>query len=95
MQNRKQLDYQSLRELAESRGIRFVEAQGLDMRKGVRFNKNGDDWIAVDSDLPEKEKIRALGFLLEKEPKSIASKSGILRGTDLASKTPVLTLYCS
>ena len=31
------LDYPTLIELARSRDIRFVEARGLDTRKGVRF----------------------------------------------------------
>ena len=56
MEDRKQkasvLDYSALCELALSRNIKYVEAKGLDTRKGVRFSKNGSDWIAVDSDLP-------------------------------------------
>ena len=68
------LDYATLCDLARSRYVKYVEAGGLDTRKGVRFTKDGVDWIAVDSDLPVNEKIRALGFLLENEPASIAAK---------------------
>jgi hypothetical protein len=86
------LDYQSLRELARSRNITYVEAQGLDTRKGIRFTKDGSDWIAVDSDLSVNEKIRALGYLLENEPDTAAARVGFKVES---SKTPVLTLCCS
>jgi hypothetical protein len=89
------LDYTTLRELARSRNIRYVEARGLDLRKGVRFQKDGSDWIAVDSDLPVKEKIRALGFLLENEPAGVAARIGIKEGfSEKNSGMPVLTLCC-
>jgi len=88
------LDYTALRDLARSRNIRYVEARGLDTRKGVRFHKDGSDWIAVDKDLPVNEKIRTLGYLLENEPAAVAAKVGI--GKDkIGSLTPVLTLCCS
>ena len=88
------LDYPTLRDLARSRNIKYVEARGLDTRKGVRFTKDGIDWIAVDSDLPVKEKIRTLGYLLENEPATIAEKVGF-KEIDTSSMTPVLTLCCS
>lgn len=89
------LDYPTLIDLARSRDIRFVEARGLDTRKGVRFYKDGSEWIAVDSDLPVNEKVRALGFLLEHDPVSMVTKTGV-RGYFSAgsSMTPVLTLCC-
>ncbi len=89
------LDYPTLIDLARSRDIRFVEARGLDTRKGVRFFKDGSEWIAVDSDLPVEEKIRTLGFLLEHDPASTAARAG-LKGHFSAgsSMTPVLTLCC-
>ncbi len=89
------LDYTALRELVRSRNIKFVEARGLDTRKGVRFKKDGTDWIAIDTDLPVTEKIRALGYLLENEPAEVASKIGIKGITDSSSMSPVLTLCCS
>ena len=41
------LAYLRLIDLARSHDIRFVEARGLDIRKGVRFYKDGSEWIAV------------------------------------------------
>ena len=89
------LNYQALCDLAKSRKIKFVEARGLDTRKGVRFLKDGEEWIAIDSDLPEKEKIRTLGYLLENEPAAAASEVGIEMTGERSSLTPVLTLCCS
>jgi hypothetical protein len=87
-----QLDYQALCDLAKSRNIKYVEAKGLDLRKGIRFHKDGSEWIAVDIDLSENEKIRTLGFLLENKPATVAENVGIHMEVD---KTPVLTLCCS
>ena len=99
MEKRKQkasmLDYTALCDLARSRNIRYVEARGLDTRKGVRFSKDGSDWIAVDSDLPVKEKIRTLGYLLENEPETIAAKVGLDKVAEANSLSPVLSLCCS
>ncbi len=89
------LDYQALCDLARSRNIKCIEARGLDTRKGVRFHKDGEDWIAIDSDLPVSEKIRTLGYLLENEPETAAEKVGIQTKFDKSSMTPVLTLCCS
>lgn len=89
------LDYTMLRDLARSRNITYVEARGLDLRKGVRFTKDGRDWIAVDSDLPVNEKIRALGFLLENEPAAVAEAVGLKSKIGGSSLTPVLTMCCS
>ncbi len=97
MENRKKasrLDYTALRDLARSRNIKYVEARGLDTRRGVRFTKDGYDWIAVDSDLPVNEKIRALGFLLEYEPVEVAETLGFKGRLEGGSLTPVLTMCC-
>ena len=89
------LDYPTLIDLARSRGIRFVEARGLDTRKGVRFHRDGSDWVAVDSDLPINEKIRTLGYLLENEPIEVASRIGIKGDfAETNSLSPVLTMCC-
>ena len=63
-------DFQRLLDLAKSRNIEVIEAVGLDERCGLRFRKSGKEYIAVNSNLPDNEKTRALGFLLEKEPGS-------------------------
>ena len=89
-----QADYRSLIDLARSRNIKVVEARGLDMRKGIRFQKNGSEWIALDSDLPSNEKIRTLGFLLENERADVAAKVGIKSRFAEGGASPVLTLCC-
>ena len=94
-QKASRLDYTTLRDLARSRNIQYVEARGLDLRKGVRFTKDGQDWIAVDSDLPVNEKIRALGFLLEHAPSAAAEAVGLKGRLEKSSLTPVLTMCCN
>jgi hypothetical protein len=89
------IDYPTLIDLARSQCIKFVEARGLDTRKGIRFRQGECEWIAVDSDLPVSEKIRTLGYLLENKPASVAAKAGI-RGdfSKSGSTSHVLTLCC-
>lgn len=94
-QKASRLDYTTLRDLARSRNIIYLEARGLDARKGVRFTKGGREWIAVDSELPVNEKIRALGYLLENEPASVAETVGLKSKLEGSSLTPVLTMCCS
>jgi hypothetical protein len=89
------MDYRTLMDLALSKNIRVLEAKGLDMRRGIRFRKDGRDWIAVDSDLPMNEKTRALGFLLKEDPRFTADaveKLGEFGA--VGTMTPVLTLCC-
>ena len=88
------IDYRTLIDLASSRNIKFVEASGLDTRRGIRFRRDGSDWIAVDSDLPVEEKIRTLGFLLENDTVTMATKVGINDFSSAGSMMPVLTLCC-
>ncbi|MGC9194415.1 MAG: hypothetical protein ACP5IL_03050 [Syntrophobacteraceae bacterium] len=99
MENRERkasrLDYTTLQDLARSRNVTCIEARGLDLRKGVRFTRDGHDWIAVDSDLPVGEKIRALGFLLENEPAAVAEAVGFKSKIEGTSLIPVLTMCCS
>ena len=89
------MDYPTLIDLARSQNIKYVEARGLDTRRGVRFHKNGSEWIAVDSDLRVNEKIRTLGFLLENEPAEVAKEMGFKTDFDESNPmTHVLTLCC-
>jgi hypothetical protein len=62
------LDYEGLLELAKSRRVKVIEAEGLGPSSGICFNKGGSEWIAIDSSLPIGEKTRTLGFLLENYP---------------------------
>jgi hypothetical protein len=88
------LDYTTLQDLARSRNITYIEARGLDLRKGVRFSRDGHDWIAVDSELPVNEKIRTLGFLLENQPSAVAEAVGFKSKIEGTSLIPVLTMCC-
>jgi hypothetical protein len=89
------IDYPMLIDLARSQCIKFVEARGLDTRRGIRFRQGDSEWIAVDSELPVSEKIRTLGYLMENRPAGVAAKAGI-RGdfSRNGSMTPVLTVCC-
>jgi hypothetical protein len=69
-------DYRTLQDLARSANFKVVEAKGLDNRNGVRFHKEGVEWIAVNSDLPAREKVRVLGYLMLNGPGDIAAKLG-------------------
>ena len=62
------LDLEGLLELARSKGIRVIEAEGLGDKSGLRYQKRGVEHIVLNSSLTDKEKIRALGHLLEEEP---------------------------
>ena len=57
--------YDNLRELAASRQIRVIEVSEISGKNGMHFHSQGQDWIAINSNLPINEKIRSLGFLLE------------------------------
>jgi len=59
------ITYTNLRDLARSRYINVIETSSLDGRSGMRFHDAGRDTIAINSEEPMSEKIRALGFLLE------------------------------
>ncbi len=59
---------QGLIELAASRSIRVIEAEGLGQKSGLRYQKNGVEWIVLNSSMSDNEKRRAMGFLLEENP---------------------------
>ncbi len=89
-------DYRALSDLARSLNIHVVEADRLDMRRGIRFLHDGSEWIAVDSSLSVNEKVRTLGFLLKNERADIETRAALI--SDVAAKSstmsPVLTLCC-
>ncbi len=87
--------YDGLIALAESRGIRCVEAHGLDTRRGVRFSRDGQDWIVFDKDLTAHEKARVIGFLLEHPPEDAAMDAGFFGNpSEARSHELVQTLCC-
>jgi hypothetical protein len=79
------LDYAGLLELAKSRRVKVIDAQGLGQRSGVSFNKAGSEWIAIDSSLPLSERTRALGFLLEHYPGKMRCTQTDAAGVPLGS----------
>jgi hypothetical protein len=62
-------DLQALFELARSKGIRVIEAEGLGDKSGLRYQKRGIETIVLNSSLSDNEKMRALGHLLEENPR--------------------------
>ncbi len=89
------IDYTTLRDLARAAHLKVVEAKGLDTRNGIRFQRDGIDWIAVNADLPIQEKTRVLGDLMNRSASDFAASLGgswpteCSRGGDC-----VLTLCC-
>lgn len=65
------MSLQDLSDLARSRNIRVIEAEGLGKKSGLRYQKNGVEWIVLNTAMSENEKTRALGFLLEENPEFI------------------------
>ena len=83
---RNQPDYEKLMELAATRQIRVIEASETNGKDGMRFRSQGQDWIAINSDLSMNEKIRSLGFLLENAESN--------EGQESEGSTRVVTLQC-
>jgi hypothetical protein len=89
------LDFQGLAELASSRNIKVVEADGLEDSSGIRFQKSGNEWIAVNSSLSSTEKIRALGFLLnDRSHESLSGSRGARRSSGTNGEIGIYSLRC-
>jgi hypothetical protein len=67
-ETRNPMSLKDLFELASSRNIRVIEAEGLGQKSGLRYQKNGVEWIVLNVSMSETEKTRAMGFLLEENP---------------------------
>lgn len=80
---------QELFALAGSRNIRVVEAEGLGQKSGLRYQKKGVEWIVLNASMSEKEKIRAMGFLLEENPECIE-----LDTAKIARQLGLISLEC-
>ncbi len=80
-------DFESLRDLARSRDIEVVEAQGLYDKNGIRFQQNGRDFIALNPILSEAEKVRTLGFFLESFSETEYSETDLSMGAGQASSS--------
>lgn len=80
---------QQLFELAGSKNIRVVEAEGLGEKSGLRYQKNGVEWIVLNAAMSESEKIRAMGFLMEENPKFVE-----LDTAKVARQLGLISLQC-
>lgn len=80
---------QGLIELAASRSIRVIEAEGLGQKSGLRYQKNGVEWIALNSSMSDNEKRRAMGFLLEENPTFVE-----LDTAKIARQLGLISLQC-
>lgn len=82
-------------DLARAANFKVVEARGLDTRNGIRFHKDGLEWIAVNSDLSVSEKTRVLGYLMDNGPKDVAARFGkSWTSACSAESSCALTLCC-
>lgn len=87
------VDLKGLLELARSRNIKVIEVGGLDDRSGLRFQKSGIEWIALNSALADSEKRRALGFLLENDSSGIGVETSKFEGS-FREPSGLLSLRC-
>ncbi len=76
-------------ELARSKNIRVIEAEGLGQKSGLRYQKNGVEWIVLNSSMSENEKMRAMGFLLEENPSFVE-----LDTAKIARQLGLISLQC-
>ena len=83
------LDLQGLFELARSKGIRVIEAEGLGDKSGLRYQKRGVEHIVLNSSMTDKEKMRALGHLLEEDPNVVE-----LDTAKIAQQLGLISLQC-
>ena len=83
------LDLQGLLELARSKGIRVIEAEGLGDKSGLRYQKRGVEHIVLNSSMTDNEKLRALGHLLEEDPSVVELDTG-----KIAEQLGLISLRC-
>ena len=88
-ETRNPMTLQELIELARSKNIRVTEAEGLGEKSGLRYKKKGVEWIVLNSSMSEKEKMRAMGFLLEENPEVIELDTG-----KIARQLGLISLQC-
>jgi hypothetical protein len=88
-ETRNPMNLQEFLELAGSKNIRVIEAEGLGEKSGLRYKKNGVEWIVLNSSMSENEKMRAMGFLLEENPRFIE-----LDTVKIARQLGLISLQC-
>jgi hypothetical protein len=80
---------QELFELARSKNIRVIEAEGLGDKSGLRYRKRGVEWIILNSSMSDNEKMRAMGHLLEEDPSVVE-----LDTAKIAEQLGLISLRC-
>jgi hypothetical protein len=80
---------QELLELARSKCIRVIEAEGLGDKSGLRFQKRGVETIVLNSSMSDDEKIRAMGYLLEEDSSAVELDTG-----KIAEQLGLISLRC-
>jgi hypothetical protein len=88
-ETRKPMDLQELLELARSKGIRVIEAEGLGDKSGLRYRKRGVETIVLNSSMTDNEKMRAMGHLLEEDPSVVE-----LDTAKIAEQLGLISLQC-
>jgi hypothetical protein len=88
-ETRKPVDLQELFELARSRSIRVIEAEGLGDKSGLRYRKRGVETIVLNSSMSDDEKIRAMGYLLEEDSSAVE-----LDTAKIAEQLGLISLRC-
>jgi hypothetical protein len=88
-ETRKPMNLQEFFELARSKNIRVIEAEGLGDKSGLRFQKRGVETIVLNSSMSDDEKIRAMGYLLEENPEVIE-----LDTAKIARQLGLISLQC-
>ena len=88
-ETRKPVGLQELFELARSKHIRVIEAEGLGDKSGLRFQKRGVETIVLNSSMSDDEKRRAMGYLLEEDPSVVELDTG-----KIAERLGLISLQC-
>jgi hypothetical protein len=88
-ETRNPVDLPGLFELARSKGIRVIEAEGLGDKSGLRYQKRGVEHIVLNSCMTDNEKIRAMGYLLEEDSSFVELDTG-----KIAEQLGLISLQC-
>jgi hypothetical protein len=88
-ETRNPMNLQEFFELARSKNIRVIEAEGLGEKSGLRYQKNGVEWIVLNSSMSENEKMRTMGSLLEDNPRFTELDTG-----KIARQLGLISLQC-
>ena len=88
-ETKKPVDLQELLELARSKNIRVIEAEGLGDKSGLRFQKRGVETIVLNSSMSDNEKVRAMGYLLEEDSSAVELDTG-----KIAEQLGLISLQC-